>query len=417
MPPQTDIDDLIDSFRARARLGSATMSRLFDFLVACAREGRRPKEVEIAAAVFRRGADFDSAQDASVRVGVHRLRRKLEDFYAQTGRADPLRLVIPPGEYRLIVAPNDPRPSAPPEDRRALRLSRKALWLGAAALAAVNLAIWLVVAPLMVPSDIRQARHAQPWSALARSHHPTLIVLGDYYIFGETDEAHGVDRLVREYDVNTRAQLDAWLQDRPDRMERYRDLGLYYLPVGAGLAMRDLAPLVADGRSAGPKVVLASDLTPAMLKTYDIVYVGYVSGLGLLREPVFHGSRYAVGVNYDQLIDRRTQARYASEEGGPERRSQTRDYGLISSFEGPTGNRVLVVAGMRDMGLMQAAETLSDPQAIKRLTEMLNGAGDFEALIEAEGLQRQSLTGRIVQAAPRKAHDWTDAEALKFPAG
>ena len=81
-----DIAELAQALRARQALGrSDTLNRLFDYLAQTASAGVRPKEFEVAAAVFGRDAAFDGAQDASVRVAVHRLRRKLDEFYAGPG--------------------------------------------------------------------------------------------------------------------------------------------------------------------------------------------------------------------------------------------------------------------------------------------------------------------------------------------
>src|SRR6185437_11560934 len=92
--------------RARQALGrSDGLNRLFDYLAERGAEGARPKEFEVAAAVFGRTSAFDGSQDASVRVAVHRLRRKLDEFYAGPGRDEPVRLCIPKGEYRMVAEP------------------------------------------------------------------------------------------------------------------------------------------------------------------------------------------------------------------------------------------------------------------------------------------------------------------------
>src|SRR5258708_12620205 len=104
-----EIAELAVGLRARQALGrSDGLNRLFDYLVASARSGMRPKEFEVAAAVFGRGAAFDGSQDASVRVAVHRLRRKLDDFYAGPRPDDPPRLATPKGQY---PTPPDARPT------------------------------------------------------------------------------------------------------------------------------------------------------------------------------------------------------------------------------------------------------------------------------------------------------------------
>ena len=77
------------------------LTRLFDYLADPVREGRPLREADVAQDVF--GRELDLTGDASVRVYIHRLRRKLEDFYAKTGAGEPHRLVIPVGDYRLDV--------------------------------------------------------------------------------------------------------------------------------------------------------------------------------------------------------------------------------------------------------------------------------------------------------------------------
>src|SRR5690606_6521281 len=97
----------VERIRASGVLGrSVQLQRLFDFLVGCRASGRVPKEVEVAIDCFDRRPDADSAQDATVRVTAHKLRRRLEDFYRDAG--EPPRLSLPRGEYRLTL--DDPAP-------------------------------------------------------------------------------------------------------------------------------------------------------------------------------------------------------------------------------------------------------------------------------------------------------------------
>src|ERR687898_358319 len=91
-----------EQFRASGLLGKpGTLSRLFDFLLARSLEGDAPKETEIALQVFGKSSGFDVSQDAVVRVYVHKLRRRLEEFNARA--AGGAKIVIPKGEYRLLL--------------------------------------------------------------------------------------------------------------------------------------------------------------------------------------------------------------------------------------------------------------------------------------------------------------------------
>jgi adenylate cyclase len=64
-------------------------------------DGQRLKGYTIGVEVFGRPADFDAQSDALVRVEAGRLRRRLVDYYAGEGAADPIRIELPRGSYAI----------------------------------------------------------------------------------------------------------------------------------------------------------------------------------------------------------------------------------------------------------------------------------------------------------------------------
>ena len=59
--------------------------------------------------------------------------------------------------------------------------------------------------------------------------------------------------------------------------------------------------------------MLASEVTPEMMKADHIIYIGYLSGLDMLQNVVFAGSRYSIGDSYDEIIDNKTEKKYFSQ--------------------------------------------------------------------------------------------------------
>src|SRR5262245_223060 len=57
------------------------------------------KEYTIATEVLGRAKEFNSKDDNIVRVQVHRLRKKLDEYYKGEGARDPLQIFIPRGHY------------------------------------------------------------------------------------------------------------------------------------------------------------------------------------------------------------------------------------------------------------------------------------------------------------------------------
>ena len=228
------------------------------------------------------------------------------------------------------------------------------------------------------------------------------MVVGDYYIFGELDEFGRVRRLLREFDVNSSDDLDDLFFGQPDLQENYMDLDLTYLPQGAAFALKDLLRVVYTSNKE-VRVTTMSELRVADLKSHDILYVGYISALGTLMDFVFASSGLSIGESYDELINDVTGEYYASGAGIPEE-SNYQDYGLVSTFPGPDGNRFLVIAGTRDSGVMHTAEaitTRTDIEVLERALMFDNQDQDmaFEALYEVTGVDRMNLDAILIYSS------------------
>ena len=396
----------VQRVRASNIFGRATqLQRLFDYLVTCQAEGRVPKEFEVAVDGLGRGADFDVAQDASVRVAAHKLRKRLDDFYRDEAPRAEARLTIPRGEYRLTLEAALPVPGVgfrPRGWRRLLPATarERVAWalIGVLLLAAA----WLLVATLQRPTvDARVAavRDSPLWAPLLEDDLPVQLVLGDYYIFGERDGAGAVRRLVRDFDVNSRQDLEQRFITDPALAGRYADLNLGYLPTSSAQALRELLPVVvASGKQV--TLTLASELDASTIKTTHIVYVGYLSALGMLQDIVFAGSRYSFGGSYDELIDSVSGAAWVSEAGEPHALTDRyRDFAYLASFRGPGGIQHLVVAGTRDTGLMQAAESAADLVRLRELAARRPPWHGFEALYEVQSVNGVNVEAQLLEAS------------------
>ncbi len=384
-----------EQIRASGVLGrSHLIRRLFDFLVDCSLTDRAPKEIEVAIDVFGKDAEFDVSQDAMVRVYIHKLRRKLEEFYAGPGRGEPRRMVIPKGAYRFVIEPAEAAPAELPPPKA--RNSWVPTVLGASLL--VNVLALLAFGYIRWHSstdELSTLRQTPVWSRLLNDDRTIFVVLGDYYIFGETDPSMKVQRLVREFSINSPADLDQYLMLHPELASRYLDLQLDYLPTAAGYGLRDVMPLLAPAHKR-IRVALASELSPAVLTSANVVYIGHLSGMGMLHDLVFAGSRFSTGKSYDELIDHVTGEHYLSQAAVPRGEEKYHDYGYFATFTGPSGNQIIVISGTRDEAVMHTAEAVTQPQTLEQLTSSARNAQSFEALYDVYGMDRMNLGGKLL---------------------
>ena len=98
------------------------------------------KEYSIAVEALGRPASFDHTRDAIVRVEAHRLRKRLESYYAGEGADRTLRITLPTGGYVPVFAPV-PTVAPPATERPAVEAAPAAVaqparwpWVAAAAL-------------------------------------------------------------------------------------------------------------------------------------------------------------------------------------------------------------------------------------------------------------------------------------------
>jgi hypothetical protein len=167
---QAEIDSILatPAFTRSPRLG-----RLLLYLCtrALAGEAGQIKEYAIGVDVMDRPPSFDPTEDAIARVEVHRLRKRLREYYEREGAGDKIRIVVPNGQYAPVFLSAAPEQvAALVEPQAAAWPARRRLWwlLGAGilalALAAAAILVWQrrAVTPNAPPEIVQRKPDAPP---------------------------------------------------------------------------------------------------------------------------------------------------------------------------------------------------------------------------------------------------------------
>ncbi|HWK40366.1 MAG TPA: helix-turn-helix domain-containing protein [Croceibacterium sp.] len=396
-PATARFDAEVGRVRASGVLGeSGRLLELFDFLAARGPGTASASQAEIAETVF--GHTETSVDDATVRVYVHRLRKRLEEYYAEAGaKGNGGRLILPSGTYALRQADDagieDAVELEEPERKRSLPI-RMLLIAGLALVGAFFLG------RALAPNSASPVNAI--WQPFVDSPRPKLIVLGDYYIYGEIDPVRPEEgRLIRDFRVNSAADLERMQDLFPDRYGRAEDMGLNYLPFSVAYGLDEIVPILAQNGHR-VSVLAASELQPDMLNYFDVIYVGLFSGMSLLEDVTFMGSQFDIGESYDELIDSAAKKSYTSEEA----RSLAspafyRDYGYVARFKAPGGALVAIVAGARDTGLRGLVPLVTRADLTADLKKVASD-DSFEGLFQITGQQGADLSETLLLARPRE---------------
>lgn len=397
---------LCDRIIKSGELGrSKTYAAILEYLAGCAISGTNPKEVAIAMDVLGREADFDVGKDSIVRVHVYHLRNKLSAYYARSGASEKWRIDIPKGQYMLVATPNE-APAEPALSVTGQPLERKSYtpWLAAAAV--VLLLLNLVWGQRDNGAPAEAAPAANPfaesvlWQPLLDDTLPVLVIVGDYYIMGEIDANGNVRRMVREFDINSRQDLQE-LQVRGGANE-YFNLDLSYTPTSVAPALAQIMRVFGTD-AARVNVKMISQLRTTDLVGNHIVYLGYLSGLQNLTDLMFAASGLSIGMTYDELVELDNNTSFRSSSGLSVGENAYRDYGMLSTFPAPSGNQFVLLAGMRDEGLINLSEEVASLASLQRLEDAVAASGEvtadgtaFEALYEVLGYDNTNFDARLV---------------------
>lgn len=375
---------------------------LLEYLVQCSIDGKSPKEIDLALDVLGRGEEFDVSADSTVRVYVHQLRKKLENYYNQHETDAKRRITIPKGQYNIVVesftASLDKETGQGSEFWNS-RLNT-ALLAAACVLLVVNIVITAVLPTIQEDGRGQAAADHPIWGSVLTDAKPILLVMGDYYIFGELNANGNIARMVREFNVNSRTDLEELQFTDIERAENYLDLDLSYMPEGSAFALARIVPILQDSDKS-VNITMMSDLTTADIRNNHIVYIGYISALEKLTDLTFAGSGLTIGRSYDELLNEETDEYYTSDAGLPEEGEPFRDYGMFSTFPASIDTQVVLVTGMRDAGLMHTAQALSDTASLDELVVAMDSDTDeavanFEALYEVFGVDRMNFDANLV---------------------
>jgi hypothetical protein len=369
------------------------------FLVDRVLEGRADvlKERVIGAEVFARSPDYDTGNDAIVRVTANELRKKLAQYYLHEGPHE-VRIELPPGSYvpeftwpqpeKAGVAAMAPHPNGvehgPDRARLALTATPFRIVVGVLAL--------LATAALL--SVLLNRTEASPlerfWAPVLHGAGPIVICLSNPVVYGLSPEVLRSYELKHPQDANAGPFVvpfgDALITGR-----QIVPITGQYVGNGEAFSLGELTSLFT--RLHKPyETRIGGDLSASDLRNRAIIFLGFSSRWNL---ELSKGLRFASYIenNVKMIRDSASKQSWSLPDLEPDGRTSI-DYALVSRvFHPDTGMPLLQACGITQYGCQSAGEFLTNPAYFAQVLPRL-----------PKGWERRNvqvvLTSRILRDSP-----------------
>jgi hypothetical protein len=197
--------------------------------------------------------------------------------------------------------------------------------------------------------------------------------------------------MIRDFNINSPADLAAAqaTQEADAAPARYTDLSMTYMPEGSARALAMVAPIVE--RTGKPvEIRMMSQLSADDLRSHHVIYLGYISALGILEPLYFAASGLQVGQSYDELYHPGSRRLFYSTAARAGEDETERDLALVATVPAVNNNQIIIIAGTRDPGLQEAARIATHPDRLRDIDASLSlspqrAVASHEALFRLSG--------------------------------
>jgi hypothetical protein len=367
------------------------------------------REQEIGVDVFGRSPGYDSSQDTIVRVQGSQLRKKLQQYFAEEGGAEPCVIEMPKGSYTLSFVERE-SPERRPESRSgpaAARLPLRALWLMGAALAA-SLAVILVL--LWDNHALRRQTEGgmgprpqvdRLWKQVFGNGRQCHLVLADVALLMLQDAMQRQITL-QEYQNKTFRQLaEDRIADPGSRAAILNVLGRNATTMADAAIARRIGFLFSSSEMP-LDVILARDATIAMVSSTNTILLGSRRAnpwVGLYEDKLNFQTVFNEAPRRASFLNRNPRPGESPEYNG---QWSHRGYCRVAFLPSTKGAaNVLLISGTDVISTEAGGEFITSEQSVGQLRRSLGLAADapvphFEALLETELINNTVSQYRLV---------------------
>ncbi len=357
------------------------------YLVESAENARPLKETTIALEVFGRNCSFNPAEDTIVRSHTYTLRKKLETYYFNEGKDDKIRLKIPKGHYTIQFVPASVKAYHPQNILRWMtrRIQMVSIIILCGCL--LGFGAWNLGLQKNIRKFITIDRNDPIWKDYLQSDLPVMLVIGNHFFFNEYSEKYNQTISIRHPKVNSKEDFQTLFPDMnlvPSPEPYFPYHSIWSLP-----------PILSIFYSYNKSPILrkSSDVSPQMLDEYNIVFLGSIKTLYVLKYTLLK-SHFRFEILPHQITYHPPDSTSASifettlHSEGP-----NEDLVLALKLPGPINNSIFIIASYHSLGAPEIAHYLTEPRLKASLLDQFQKKFShvpryFEILFRVSGIDK-----------------------------
>lgn len=359
---------------------SHTNELILRFLVDQAYEGADVKEQVIGLEIFKK--DYSPEQnDSKIRVAVYYLRKKLDAYYAESGKNEEIRFHIEKGQYNLSF-----------KTKKQQRLDTASSDLGYIKIRTPYLVGVVMLVLIVLASFFLFNRNSNLycWSNFFDTNSSNICVVSDHYVARNTGE-----KSFRRYSLYSNVKSE---EDLIDYNEKNPDdkLALSHFTLFskmAPFAIQNLTQWFAKYESTFT-IRIESEVRYEDFKENNLIFIGQAKNMVISKSIFLKESKKFTykDQNIVSIIDGVEKIHWSAQDG-----EIFRDYSIVSFVKTESGNDVLFFVSGHDIGVMSTVKNFTNEQWLKDFNQNLpKGKKYFNALFEVEGVNRTDVVCKLI---------------------
>lgn len=387
----------VDKILSSKHFSSGNDARLLRYLVDATLHNRDLKETIIAMDVFDRGYTFHPGDDSVVRSSIYNLRKKLDVYYLDEGKNDPVRLRIPKGNYKVQFEEVEGRKPVQPSEKKKFNHVVYLIITGLL-LVMIGTLISLYFRKVNKLSSLQNIdKENYFWGDFIRSQNSLLIVAGDYFMIEKIQPEDSTISYIRETDINNQQEFMEYLNAHPKLRDELKAFGLSYFGEEIPWCLNEILN-VFQGYDKNISVKYSSEISFQDVRNNDIIFIGDFSTLGnlnlFLENTHYNFKLTPPGIVYlDADNDTLEQI---SIHNPPDEMFQN-DYALVTKFRSYEDNLMMMFLSFSPFGKSEALYKLTEesfPEELKTIQQPLPAYWDL--LIKVSGIESSGFYYDIV---------------------